>query len=111
MFCEEKKVYSLTQHNDTNFADNHFLIDYLETSLDLTNYTVECVVPKAFFSKELTLDYDIELQKYYVTIDFTAEETAKMPLGEQDIYLVVYDANKRQQSLKRIYIKVLRRGS
>lgn len=111
MACEQETRYALTQGSSTTFAGGHFLIDYLSTSLDLTNYSVKCTVPKAYLTKDLILQYDNEAEQWYVVVDFTAEETLKMPLGDQVFYLTVYDENNEPCSLKEIPIKVLRRGS
>ena len=101
MVCEQETRYVLVQGNSTQFAGGHFLVDYLETDLDLTSYFASCSVPKAYLTKEVPLSYDSELQKWFILIDFTAEETLKMPLGDTSFYITVYDENKEPCSLKK----------
>jgi len=110
MTCTSPKVYALLQGSDTTFGGNHFIRDYLVTELDLENYTVKVEVPKAYFSKDLILDFDDQERKHYVTIDFSAEETNKMPLGDQQIIVAVYNTQGLQTTLEAIPIKVLKRG-
>lgn len=111
MACEDVEQFTIRQGDDTDFGGNHFLYDYFISELDLENYTVKGEVKKANLEKDFTLEYDINKQQYYVVIDFTAEETAKMPLGDNELVIVVYNPEKKQQSLKRVLFKVLKRGS
>lgn len=111
MACEEIEQYTIRQGDDTDFGGNHFLYDYFISDLDLENYTVKCEVKKANLEKDLTLEYDLTKQQYYVVIDFTSEETFKMPLGDNELVIVVYNTEGKQQSLKRVSFKVLKRGS
>lgn len=111
MACEETEQYIIRQGDDTNFGGNHFLYDYLLSDLDLENYTVKCEVRKANLEKKLVLSYDIEKLQYYTIIDFTSEETYKMPLGDNELVVVVYDTEGKQQSLKNVPFKVIKRGS
>lgn len=111
MACVQEEIYSLTQGSDTDFAGGCFLLDYYDTELDLTEYKAVCEVPSAHFSKELPINYDDTDKKWYSPINFTAEETLKMPLGITYIIVTVFDENGKQKSLKRINIKVLLKGS
>jgi len=110
MACIQNNLPTLTQGCDTTFGGGTFLFDYFNTTLNITNYTAKCEVPKAHFTKDLEVQYDSTREKFYVDIEFTAEETSKMPPGEIPIIIVLYDENKNQQSLKQIMIKVLKRG-
>ena len=111
MACEEIEQYTIRQGDDTDFGGNHFLYDYFISDLDLENYTVKGEVKKANLEKEFTLEYDTTKQQYYVVIDFTSEETYKMPLGDNELVIVVYNTEGKQQSLKRVLFRVLKRGS
>lgn len=110
MACTPTKTYALLQGSDTQFGGNHFIRDYFVTELDLDGYTAKVEVPKANFSKDLELRFDDQERKTYVLIDFTAEETSKMPLGDQQIIVVVYNQQGLQTTLEGIPIKVLKRG-
>ena len=111
MACEQEEIYSIVQGSDTDFNGNHFLFDYFVTNIDLSDHTAKCDVPSAFFSKDLSIQYDLEEQLFYVIVDFTAEETLKMPVGSTEIIVVVYNSQGKQQSLKKIPIKVLKKGN
>lgn len=110
MACSSTKAYALIQGSDTTFGGNHFIKDYFVTELDLDGYTAKLEVPKANFSKDLELKFDDTERKTYVLIDFTAEETNKMPLGDQPIMVVIYNQEGLQSTLESITIKVLKRG-
>lgn len=110
MACPQEILFSLIQGSDTKFGGNHFIYDYIDTELDLTNYTATLEVPKAHYTKDLTLEFDVEKEMWYAVIDFTAEETNKMPLGTQEIIVIVYNPEGLQQSLEGIPIKVLKKG-
>ena len=111
MACEQEDIYALVQYSDTDFNNNHFLFDYFVTNIDLSDHTAKVDVPAAHFSKDLEIQYDDKEDLFFVTVDFTAEETGKMPLGVTDIIVVVYNSDGKQQSLKRIPIKVLKKGN
>lgn len=111
MVCEQEEIYPLIKESDTDFDGNHFLFDYFITSIDLSDHYAMCEVPSASINKELEIKYDEDLKEFYVTVDFSAEETGKMPLGVTDMIVVVYNSEGKQQSLKRILIKVLKKGN
>ena len=106
----EKDILNISR-NKVNLSSIDFIYDYLITDIELSDHTAKCEVPGGHFSKDLEIQYDQDEQHYYVVVDFTAEETYKMPLGVGEIIVVVYNHEGKQQSLKRILVKVLKRGT